>query len=337
MIVKETLQWVLGLIEHKTKLQPSYKMSDLGRDLAAYLGNSAGLKLCNSDYAVISEAVHPTGPYCAPFQSTSSKALTRGEAVDIGRASVDRLAKKGYRVIHAVASFPSDAIVLEDPERVLVRAQTDPEQNGTFVSGDRALYEAYAEVGRRYADWLEHSRDLPADKPLDHGLFVRKDKLDEAVSKLHSVEAEHGTDRCDECDGSGFVKIDGVAEECVCKEETPLSERMCSIREMNDQLIGAINAVTLFEGDSEWPATLRSLQKVIAKYVKRSGAAVHAEEPPVPMLLHCPMCSKRHIDEGAFAHGAHHTHACQYCGFVWRPAVCFTVGVQFLPGFKNKE
>lgn len=31
----------------------------------------------------------------------------------------------------------------------------------------------------------------------------------------------------------------------------------------------------------------------------------------------------------------HHTHACQSCGMVWRPALVATVGVRFLPGFKN--
>ncbi len=57
---------------------------------------------------------------------------------------------------------------------------------------------------------------------------------------------------------------------------------------------------------------------------------------PVPMLLWCPECGERHIDEGEFAERAHHTHACQHCGHCWRPAVVPTVGVQFLPGFKNK-
>lgn len=32
----------------------------------------------------------------------------------------------------------------------------------------------------------------------------------------------------------------------------------------------------------------------------------------------------------------HHTHACQTCGHVWRPAIVNTVGVQFLPGFKDE-
>jgi len=58
---------------------------------------------------------------------------------------------------------------------------------------------------------------------------------------------------------------------------------------------------------------------------------------PIPMLLWCPECGTRHIDEGEFAAKPHHTHACQGCGMVWRPALVPTCGVQFLPGFKNTE
>lgn len=61
---------------------------------------------------------------------------------------------------------------------------------------------------------------------------------------------------------------------------------------------------------------------------------VHAE--PIAMLLWCPSCGQRHIDKGTWATKPHHTHACQFCGVVWRPAVVMTVGVQFLPGFKDK-
>lgn len=57
---------------------------------------------------------------------------------------------------------------------------------------------------------------------------------------------------------------------------------------------------------------------------------------PVPMVLHCPECKARHIDSGEFATKPHHTHACQECGMVWRPAIEPTRGVQFLPGFKNE-
>jgi rubredoxin len=55
----------------------------------------------------------------------------------------------------------------------------------------------------------------------------------------------------------------------------------------------------------------------------------------IPMLLWCPECRARHVDEGEFATKPHHTHACQSCGHVWRPALVDTRGVRFLPGFKN--
>ncbi len=54
------------------------------------------------------------------------------------------------------------------------------------------------------------------------------------------------------------------------------------------------------------------------------------------MLLWCPGCGERHI-EVEFANRIHHTHACQSCGMVWRPAVVPTYGVQFLPGLKEGE
>ena len=60
-----------------------------------------------------------------------------------------------------------------------------------------------------------------------------------------------------------------------------------------------------------------------------------ADPAPVPMLLWCPLCGRRHIDRGAFAERPHHTHACQHCGHVWRPAIVDTVGVAFLPGFHD--
>jgi predicted RNA-binding Zn-ribbon protein involved in translation (DUF1610 family) len=56
----------------------------------------------------------------------------------------------------------------------------------------------------------------------------------------------------------------------------------------------------------------------------------------IPMILTCPSCGERHIDEAAFEKVAHHTHACQGCGMVWRPAKVNTHGVRFLPGYTNE-
>lgn len=58
-------------------------------------------------------------------------------------------------------------------------------------------------------------------------------------------------------------------------------------------------------------------------------------QEPIPMRLTCPECGALHVDVGEFATKLHHTHACQRCGMVWRPAIVFTVGVEFLPGFRN--
>lgn len=58
---------------------------------------------------------------------------------------------------------------------------------------------------------------------------------------------------------------------------------------------------------------------------------------PIPMILTCPRCTERHIDEGEFATKAHHTHVCQSCGLTWRPAKLDTIGVQFLPGYQDEQ
>jgi ribosomal protein L32 len=57
----------------------------------------------------------------------------------------------------------------------------------------------------------------------------------------------------------------------------------------------------------------------------------------IEILLWCPECGERHVDKNEFASKPHHTHACQHCGHVWRPAIVCTVGVQFLPGFKDEK
>lgn len=59
------------------------------------------------------------------------------------------------------------------------------------------------------------------------------------------------------------------------------------------------------------------------------------EPAPIPLILWCPACHERHIDEGEQATTPHRTHACQSCGVLWAPAVVPTVGVRFLPGCKN--
>ena len=60
---------------------------------------------------------------------------------------------------------------------------------------------------------------------------------------------------------------------------------------------------------------------------------VNTTDEAIDMLLWCPECGERHVDEGEFTWKLHHTHACQSCGMVWRPSKVFTRGVRFLPGY----
>ena len=59
------------------------------------------------------------------------------------------------------------------------------------------------------------------------------------------------------------------------------------------------------------------------------------ELEPIPLYLTCPKCSAQHVDVGVFATTVHRDHACQNCGLCWRPALVPTVGVQYLPGYKD--
>ena len=82
----------------------------------------------------------------------------------------------------------------------------------------------------------------------------------------------------------------------------------------------------------QWPEIIRRERADAA----RAGApASPPQDAPIPILLWCPLCNWRHVDDGAFATRLHHTHSCQKCGHTWRPAIAATVGVQFLPGFKD--
>lgn len=56
---------------------------------------------------------------------------------------------------------------------------------------------------------------------------------------------------------------------------------------------------------------------------------------PIPLILNCPSCGARHVDTGEFEKKVHRDHACQKCGLTWRAGLVPTVGVLFLPGYKN--
>jgi hypothetical protein len=92
-------------------------------------------------------------------------------------------------------------------------------------------------------------------------------------------------------------------------------------------------------GTIEWCTDCGSLKSGKDEWLPPGTCAFAPYVPPpspIEMILTCPSCGRRHIDEGVFAKKPHHTHACQHCGMCWRPAIVSTVGVRFLPGFKNE-
>lgn len=97
-----------------------------------------------------------------------------------------------------------------------------------------------------------------------------------------------------------------------------------------NQLLHALWTNTTGGNKKDW----QLLEQRISEERETVRSAPPASPPPTPMILHCS-CGA-HIDEGEWATKPHHTHACQSCGMVWRPAVGLTVGVRFLPGFKNE-
>ena len=86
----------------------------------------------------------------------------------------------------------------------------------------------------------------------------------------------------------------------------------------------------IVEGVRELRNKLHAATHAIERFAKE-------DSQPIAMRLICPECFELHIDVGLFETKPHHTHACQFCGMVWRPAIVPTVGVKFLPGFKNEE
>lgn len=98
--------------------------------------------------------------------------------------------------------------------------------------------------------------------------------------------------------------------------------------------------VQLQESNRQLNEIASAQEKELSGLRSRLGVAeslLERNRLPIPMRIPCPSCKTLHVDEGEFADKPHHTHACQSCGNVWRPAIVDTVGVRFLPGFKNRE
>ncbi len=139
---------------------------------------------------------------------------------------------------------------------------------------------------------------------------------------------------------NGYYERDVLAGGMVFKgtnshEADALRKIREAIVQLKASLEGHKSPATGFEAAYCW---LDSCKDICDKALEQAWETPTPSAPgaAIPMLLVCPACGERHIDEGEFATKEHHTHACQECGHVWRPAVVPTTGVRFLPGYKNK-
>lgn len=74
-----------------------------------------------------------------------------------------------------------------------------------------------------------------------------------------------------------------------------------------------------------WRVAISELN--IRARIKRDTEIAASKESPIKLLLDCPNCKQRHVDEGEWAIKPHIKHRCQFCGHEWRPDYRYTVGV----------
>lgn len=104
-----------------------------------------------------------------------------------------------------------------------------------------------------------------------------------------------------------------------------------------DELVAAQGQISELKQKLEEARRLAEFAEENEASIAKTLAHLQGEtSAPIPMRLPCEDCGELHVDEGDFVTKSHHTHACQFCGLVWRPAKVATVGVRFLPGYRNE-
>jgi hypothetical protein len=86
-----------------------------------------------------------------------------------------------------------------------------------------------------------------------------------------------------------------------------------------------------------WRAAI--LETNLRERMKRDREIAESMESPIKMILDCPKCKKRHVDD-ARATKPHKTHQCAFCGQRWRPDYRYTFGVadaETLLGINKEE
>lgn len=215
----------------------------------------------------------------------------------------------------AALGFADDVAVGRDP----VEACT--EMRGCYIN-------ALDQYSR--ADRAEHERDDARSER------VAVEKVNASLTELlQAAEKERDEWReIAERTSAELSKEERMSHELRTGLDEAREAHRCSV-EMGDELVRAASKLTTErDNQSELIRNLHDTEAVLERDLLDARTRLAA---PIPMRLICPACNALHVDEGwDGADKPHHTHACQGCGAVWRPAIVPTVGVRFLPGFKNQ-
>jgi len=82
--------------------------------------------------------------------------------------------------------------------------------------------------------------------------------------------------------------------------------------------------------DRSMTSQVGSMRLQVIDLIRKLDEKRAADELPIRMLLECPNCFERHIDEGEWATRPHKIHECQACGHQFKVCDRPTVGVKFL-------
>lgn len=226
------------------------------------------------------------------------------------------------------------AVMLEDG----VDLRNTNERKIDHVAPPMCLYITGEELFRRYCGAALHV--VPEDKtPVWADLSAMSSRIWGILAESISSDARRNAH--DDARRAHNATVRAMASEpnmmTAAMPAAPIPTRLPVDNYTNAELQAALNHARNVIGEVSVSPRAKDIAHALLKVHQWFVNECARTEAPIPMRLPCPDCGVLHIDEGDFATRSHHTHSCQNCGLTWRPAVVATVGVKFLPGFKNPE
>lgn len=152
--------------------------------------------------------------------------------------------------------------------------------------------------------------------------------LSEEKTSWESVSAHNA-----ECANTWMARNNAALDRVAAlqRENETLARKL---RDTEDTL--AVTETGMENLEAKWRA---GFDEAVAANAALSEENVRLRNTPVDVILHCPVCLTRHVDEPQpeknWTNPPHRTHECQQCGHLWRPYDVATNGVAMLPGQRD--